>query len=192
MTTGFAATLSVGKKSFSNPLLQDASFDGFKESVHLGLEFSFNWKGAAILVTPRLGLSSISKKITANDATSGVSFDFTVPEAIYYTEIDYGLRFHKTLLGFIEPTIAIGRTTTILNYSTVENVEIKNNKFNGDHLTDRITFHSNWYSYGIRFYPKIILIGLEIKHNFAPELDLLGKKINIDSQEMNLYFDIGF
>ena len=34
----------------------------------------------------------------------------------------------KTLLGFIEPTIAIGRTTTILNYSTVENVEIKNNK----------------------------------------------------------------
>ena len=96
------------------------------------------------------------------------------------------------MLGFIEPTIAIGRTTTILNYSTVENVEIKNNKFNGDHLTDRITFHSNWYSYGIRFYPKIILIGLEIKHNFAPELDLLGKKINIDSQEMNLYFDIGF
>ncbi len=197
VTTSFAAVLEVGKKQFDTPLLKDASFDGYENTIQLGLEFSFNWKGATVLISPKLGLNSTSKEITAiyehPDTGATIDFDLKIPEVIYYTEIDYGIRFHKTFLGFIKPTLGLGGTATSLRHNTITNIGFdSNNRLSADHVSETVNFFSYWYSYGIRFHPKVILIGLEFKKNFTPEIELMGRNVDLSSEEVNLFFDIGF
>ncbi len=202
VATSFAAVLSIGKKTYTTPILKEASSDGFKETVQLGLEFSFNWKIATVIISPRLGTGSAEKTLSytyviqyvTQYAIQDVEVDYTitVPETISYTEIDYGLRFHKLLLGFLDTSVSFGGTATTFRYNTVENLRLEPGEIKIDRNSANVNLYSYWYSYGVRFHTKSVLIGLEMRTNLAPEVELLDRTVDLDSQEINLFFDIGF